>query len=311
MKKLVIMMLVIILASMLIPVGIASAASPSVDDVKVFQGYKETDDWLIVAVYNISGTNTSTSLCDVYSNQWSIQLLDSTSTVKAQGIIKQCGMRPASIYLSAATGDTLEWGGNYSIKIIASWGALPSASRTLVPTDWVGSNLVNLDSWAISRAKTIQTFDALTYVDTVAIYGEVLNVEGGYIFDTGIPYLSSYRPNLFLLTIEEATISYVTVNDSSTYASDLYTSPLSDVLGVPVATALDNAGDWFGISDRLMGAVLTLIGFLVIASIGSVSIGTMVILGGVMIGVFPMAIIYVLGFILVVVFVRGFFWSST
>jgi hypothetical protein len=78
-----------------------------------------------------------------------------------------------------------------------------------------------------------------------------------------------------------------------------------------VADALDTAGDWFGIDGRLFGAVLTIMGFLVVGVIGSIPIAFMIVLGGVMIGVFPMAIIYMLVFILAVIFVRGFFWSST
>ena len=310
MKKLSIAMLVIILASIFIPTGMAFADSPSVDDVKVFQGYRETGDWLITAVYNISGINASTSACDFWSYPWKIQLLDG-ATVLYEGTIQQCGMRPASIYLSEAITSGLVWLKDYTVNIYGSWGASPNASRTINASDWVGTNLVYLDQWTISKAKVIGLFDSATYVETVAVYGDVLNVDGGYLFDTGIPYLSYYRPDIFLVTIETVGIVYTHVNDSSTYASDLYTTPLSDVLGVPVANALDAAGFWFGMDGRLFGAVITIMGFLVIACIGSVSIGTMVVLGGVMIGVFPMAIIYVLVFILVVIFVRGFFWSST
>lgn len=307
--KLAIAMLVILLASIFIPAGIALAASPSVDDVKVFTGYQETDDWLIVATYNISGSEANSS-CDVYSNPWEIQLIDSTGHIYTENTIQQCGMRPVAIYLSAASASSMVWGDNYSVKIYGAFGATPNASKELTVSDWKGSNLVGLDQWAIKQAKTMQTFDAETYVETVAIYGDVLNVDGGYLFDTGIPYLSSYRPNIFLVTSETVPIYYTNTTGAGSYAEGLYNQPLADVWGTPIADALTSSGYYFGISGRVMGALLMFIGFVSLA-VFSKTISFLIILGGVVLGLVPAWIVYVLVFLLAVILIRSLFWSST
>jgi len=312
--KLSIVILVIMLSAIFIPVGMAFAASPSVDDVKVFIGYEETNDWLIVATYNISGGNTAdctnTSCCDIYSHPWKIQLLGTDGvTVLTENTILQCGMRPASIYLSNASASALMWGTNYSVKIYGNWGALPSGKRTINATDWIGNNLVGLNQWVISKAKVIQTFDVETYVDTVPVYGEVLNVDGGYIFDTGIPYLSHYRPDIFEITTETVPITYILTNESA-YASGLWNQPLVDVWGAPIAAALTNTGYYFGVSGRIFGALLMFCGFISLAMF-SKTIAFLIIIGGVVVGFVPMSLLFVLVFMLVVILVRSLFWSST
>lgn len=316
MKKIILAIFVVVLASVFIPVGVASAASPSVDDVKVFQGYEETDDWLIVATYNISGSNTSTSACDLYSNIWYIQLIyNPTSTVVTTNQLMQCGMRPASIYLSAASAASLTWGGNYSVKIYGNWGATPNVSRAInTSTDWKSTNLAVLDQWVIYQAKIMQTFDSADYVDTVPVYNEVLTVDGGNIFDTGIPYLSTYRPDIFVITTESVDIQYENYSGATDYADDLYAQTLTTTFGTDIATAVDNVAPYFGFfgdnKDKSMMAVLILCAFFTLATINIV-LAFPIILGGVLVGVFPMGTVLLIVFVAIVLLIRGLFWSST
>jgi hypothetical protein len=308
MKWLRIFILVVIL-SILIPSGMVLAASPSVDNVKVFQGYMEPDDWLIVCVYNISGTNASTSLCNPYTYPWRIQLLDG-STLLYDGKIKQCGMRPQAIYFSAAQVSSYSWGLNYSVKIIASWGNSSNASRTINSTDWIGTDLTQLDGWVRYYAQVMEDFDTKDYITSVPEFYEVLTIDGGSIFDLGIPYLSYYRPDIFQVTTYTYPIGYVPSNGSTSYADNLYTN-WATTLGPDVSGALTTVAPYFGFtSGRMVGALLTVMGFLSLAIIEK-SVAFMIILGGVLIGVLPMATIIMLVFILAIVLIRSLFWSST
>lgn len=60
--------LLLAICAVILSGGMAYAASPSIDDIKVFQTYEESGDWLIVCLLNISGGNesdcTNTSCCD-------------------------------------------------------------------------------------------------------------------------------------------------------------------------------------------------------------------------------------------------------
>jgi hypothetical protein len=296
------------MALIVMPVSIASADSPSVDDIKVYQGYKETDDWLVVAVYNISGTNTSTSNCSlVYS--WTAQLIrNSDSTIVGNWPIEQCGMRPIGLYLSAAMGAVETYGGNYSVKIIGTWGGYPSATRLINASDWKG-NINYIDNWVRWQANVIGTFDGEDYLTSTADYGYVLTTDGGIIFDTGIDSLRSYRPDIFQLTTETIPINYENSSQDTTYSDDLYDN-WDTAVGPEVSTALTDAGFYFGLDGRLMGALLTIMGFISLAIIEK-SVAFMIIIGGVLIGFFPMGTILLLVFLVLIILVRSLFWSST
>jgi hypothetical protein len=305
---------VVALVAILMPFSV-SAASPSIDDIKVFQGYQETDDWLIVCTLNISGSNTSTSLCDLYSNLWYIQLIyNPTATAVTTNQLMQCGMRPASIYISAASAVALTWAGNYSVKIYGGWGTTPNTSRAINAADWKSTDLVILDNWAIYQAKLMQTYDSVDYVGVVPEYNEVLTVSGGNIFDTGIPYLSTYRPNKFIITTEKVSVQYENYSGSTNYADTLYAQTVTDTFGADIATAVDNVAPYFGFSgankDKALMAVLILCGFFALATINIV-LAFPIILAGVLVGVFPMGTVLLIVFIAIILLIRGLFWSST
>jgi hypothetical protein len=311
-----------VLISILVPVSIASAASPSVDNIKVFQNYEETGDWLIVCVYNISGGDKSdcanTSCFNVDTYPWFIQLIDSTGTPITNYPIKQEGMRPFGMEISAAMATSLTWGGNYSVKIYGNYlSEVHNASRAINATDWKGQvSFGGLDTWVIQQAKTMETFDATTYISIGTVngeYRELLNTDGAYLFDTGIPYLSTYRPDIFEVTVSTVSIGYQLTNSSKTYEVDLYNN-WDVALGPDVSAALDSAAPYFGFTGadrgRMVGALLTFMGFISLALV-SKTIAFLIIIGGVVIGVFPMSLVFVLVFILLVVLVRSLFWSST
>jgi len=306
----------IILMSFFIPSGIVLAASPSVDDVKVYTSYYETGDWLIVATYNISGGNfadcTNTSCFRPPAYTWYIQFIDnSDGSVKAQSVFDQEGMRPFGISINATQATAYTWNGNYSVKVFGNYGSLPNGSRTLVAVDWRGEVAAGeLKEWVRQQAQIMEDYDGIDYITTVSGYDEVLTVDGGSIFSTGIPYLSTYIPSVFQVTTYSYPINYVPSNGSTSYADNLY-NDWDVTLGPEVSGVLTTAAPYFGFSSgRMVGALLTIMGFLSLAIIEK-SVAFMVILGGVMIGVFPMATVVMLVFVLAVVLIRSLFWSST
>ena len=304
--------------SFFIPSGIVLAASPSVDDVKVFTSYYETGDWLVVATYNISGGNfsncTNTSCFRPPAYTWYIQLVDSTGTALTTNKLEQSGMRPFGISVNAATAAGYTFGGNYSVKIYGNYGATPNASRALTTTDWRGEvSAGELDSWVRQQAQIMEDYDGVDYVTTVAEWNEVLTQTGGSIFDRGIAHLSDYRPDIFQVTNYLFPLGYTPSTGDTNYADDLYDN-WDTTLGPEISASLTATAPYFGFTGvdggRMVGALLTLLGFLSLAIIEK-SIAFMVILGGVMIGVFPMATVILVVFIEAVVLIRSLFWSST
>lgn len=292
--------------------GVAYADSPSIDDVKVFQDYIEEDDWLIAVIYNISGTNVSTSLCFVYGFTWQIQLIDTvTAEVLTDQTLKQCGMRPYGIYINASQAFGYTFGGNYTVRIIANWGTPPSATYLIQDEDWRGDIYFGeFENWVIEQAYIIEDFDSGDYLDIVPEYDEVLTVSGAAIFNKGISKLQDYFPDLFAVTIEGLPIEYEDNTDDTSYADDMYNNT-EVMIGSTIYDAAEAVGDrWLGVDGRMMLAILTILGFLSIAVIEK-SVAFLIILGGVLVGFFPMGTVLLLVFLLMVTLVRALFWSST
>jgi len=305
-------LLIAILIFIFVPMGTASALSPSIDDVKVFQNYQQTGDWLIVVTYNISCNNASMPYNQL-SYQWWVQLINNNNPTApyVQYKVPNCGMAPYGLYVNASlAASPLVWGNsNYSIRVIGQYGVFPNSSRAINTSDWIGDNHGALDSWVIDTANTIQTYNSITYLTTSADNKQILNTDGGTIFG-GISGLNVYSPYLFQVTTITVPITYVASTTNTSYADSLYTAPISGTLGAPIANSLSSMGTYFGINARMMCAILILIGFFSIAIIEK-SIAFMIILGGVLIGAFPMGTILVLVFLMIVLLVRSLFWSST
>jgi hypothetical protein len=108
-------------------------------------------------------------------------------------------------------------------------------------------------------------------------------------------------------------LGYLPSTGGTTYATDLYDN-WDVAVGPEVSAVLTTAAPYFGFvgadGGRMVGALLTLLGFLSLAIIEK-SVAFLVILGGVMIGVFPMATVVMLVFVMAVVLIRSLFWSST
>jgi hypothetical protein len=297
--------------------GVASAASPSVDDVKVFHNYIEPNDWLITCVYNLSFPAS----CDYYVYPWYIQFIDenNNNSVVSEHPINLCGMRPESIYLNAISASPYVEQGNYSVRIEGRFGTPPylNASRHINSSDWQGSNLVKLDRWVIYQANILGVNDNMskyTYTVVTQGYGEILTETGGTIFESGIPGLSFIRPNIFVLSINTVSPDWTPNNNNTSYVDNLSANWYT-IIGSGVGDIFVDTGFYFGINGRIIGGIMCFIGFIALcvgASLKSdMSIPFMVIIAGVVVGLIPMALLIVIVCLLLFVALRAFFLTST
>jgi hypothetical protein len=174
-----------------------------IEDVKVFQSFKATGDWLFVVRY----INTVAPYYDTYDikKYFALQFVDNV-TVKAQTALPAWGNKIGNIYMSASEVVGLDWGDPYKIRIYGLFGTNPYLDYTLTGSDWVGTDMALLDSWALSSAAVLATYYNTTMTTYIAGRGEVLNATGGAIFSSGINGLGVERPDLF--QINTASTSY-------------------------------------------------------------------------------------------------------
>jgi hypothetical protein len=205
--------------------------SLEIQDVKVFQSYKATGDWLIAVRY----VNTFAPYYDTYDikKYFALQLIDSTGAVKASQPCQEWGNRVGSIYLSSVTVTPLTYGGVYKVRIQGLFAGTPYTEYSLVGTDWVGEDLTNLDSWAITSAGIMNTHDTLlnsatkAYVANIATRGAVLTATGGDLLSIGIPGLATVRPLIF--QIYTASTAYTPQTGTGTMANTVRTGTAAAV----------------------------------------------------------------------------------
>ena len=289
----------------------------SVDDVRVFTGYLEDDDWIIVTRYTCNDP-----LYAPYGNPaetWAIRLLNAAGDVVASGPLMSWGMRPGSIYISAAEATALEWGNeDYDLRIQSLVNPATYADFDMVASSWYGSIEAAgdlLDNWCIYSAKLMAEEDSATYTITVVEYGDVLNVAGGNYFQDGIPDLEVVRPYLFYATWED-------IGEwTETTGPGAYETTLDDwqtAVGPELETAFDNMGAIVGLSGRYIGGMIVFISFLALAGLAvgighftaGLSLGSVVLICGVLVGLIPMGAMFVAISLLVVLFVKNFWWQG-
>lgn len=170
-------------------------ATWQIQDAKVSEGYREASDWLVTIRY----INEYEPYYDEYDPKrvFVMQLLESDNTTIAQTAMPSWGNRVGSIYLSADSTDSLEYGGDYKVRITAIFDPDEFIEMDIEDNDWLGSDLIGLDSWVITSATIIGEYYSTLFITSVAGRGEVLNHEGGVLMENGIPGLSYVRPNIF------------------------------------------------------------------------------------------------------------------
>jgi hypothetical protein len=230
----------------------------TIQDIKIFEGFKSTGDWLITVRY----LNLYPPYFDTYDIKklFVFQLLNSANTVVAQTPLTSWGNRPGSVYLSATQASSLEWqpAAPYSIRIYGTFTGNPYVHYTIQTEDWLSDDLSQLDSWVISSAKVIESYyssTSLSLTTDIAQRGTVLNTTGGTMFVLGIPGLNTVRPLIFQ--------TYTLTGQNTGLSADTsYITSLKDYSsswGVDGTVMLNRIGTVFGIDAGVIGSMFFLI----------------------------------------------------
>jgi len=290
--------------------GGKAQAESKIGSCKVYKNYVGTSagDWLIVLMYD-----TDIEDCDMDENQWWVTLINNnTGAPLYTTILRACGHRPGCMYLSEETVSPFEWQGNYSVKIEGMFSPSPSATYNLKANDWA-SSVTWLNTWVITQAKALGLADngsagEWTYVDPTTTTDKLNNL-GGPMFSLGIDSLQILHPELFSISQNYITPDYGAPAGNHSYEDQL-ASNWETSLGPEISGLWIDVGDYFNLSGRVIGIILIGVGFLALATYTK-TIAFGILLGGVVIEVFPMAIVIIACALLFFVFVRAFFLSST
>ena len=271
---------------------------------KVFTGYRETGDWLVVFTYrNYFTPYYGTSIC---RDNFYVRLLDDT-TVIAQIGCPAWGYRPGSFYISKALANGMEWGvTDYKVRLYGDFGANPYSDYNIAAADWGGAVDPFLDAWVIQAANIIGDDLGIALTETIADKGEVLNAMGHIWFSIGIPYLNEIRPELF----EQ-------VSQKPPYEEEDYTHELQgetdweERVGTQIAATLTSAGDLIGLDGDEFGGVITFIAFILVVSLLTLGghlviglgVGYPILLAGAWFGLLSWVIVGVITFLAVAIFV--------
>lgn len=289
-------------------------ATVEIDDVRIFETFKE-DDWLIVTRYTCN--DPLYEYADP-AEKWMLQLLDGGGNVLASSPLQAWGSRPGSIYLSADTASALEWGNvDYVLRLQATYDVSSYVDFDIEPENWMGNVLTQLDSWCVYTAKWMDDIDSPTtsYIVETINYGDVLSLGGGSIFSVCIPNLEIIRPLIFYFNLEDFA-EWEESTGPGTYETTL--DDWETIVGTEVADTFNDAGALVGLSGRYIGGMIVFIVFLVLAGLAvstghftaGLSLGSVMLIGGVLMGLIPMAAIFVAIALLVVLWIKNFWWQG-
>jgi hypothetical protein len=240
-------------------------SSFGITDVKVFRNYITTGDELFLIYYRVvqlptpSFSPTNYLDLDIYGN----------GVLKASSKVLFWSYSPASIYLSKAS--ALSWGSAYTVElqgIPGMWSSLPTPGiYNLSSTDWVGSDMNQLDTWVLTTAQSIdyQNGESQYLTTYVAGYNNVLSNVGCSIFNTAITSLSQQRPNL-------CSISASSIGTNSTPSDNLSRAgqtALTNNFGTTVMTAFNNLGADMGVNGSVLAGLFWFVLMLLVAGIGT------------------------------------------
>lgn len=286
-------------------------------DARVYTNFIESDDWLIVAEYK----NFWDPYYPYYNPQdyfkWELIV---NGSVVAQTPMRQWGYRPGSLYLSADAVTGFEWGNtSYVLRLnssVAVDGSYPNSTYTL--TDWYAGDLDDLDAWCLLLAGSMGDYYG-TYFTNYSASGTVLNLEGGVLFELGIPYLSSVRPNIFEYVVSSP--EWTEQEFSWAYQESI---DWEEQFGEQISSTLTNfSTSWLGGDEdsggRVLGGVLCFLVYGILAMLGvakghttaGLVLAYPILIAGAWLGVIPLVVLGVVGLAAALMLVKGMFWSST
>ena len=279
----------------------------------VYQSYYATGDWLITASYK-NVYEPYYPITDPQSH-FVVQILNG-ATVISQRALPQWGRRPVGIYMSADAVSSLSWGSAYTIRMIGLDAPYSLASYTLTAADWKGTDLTVLDSWCIATARGMEEYYDVDFVVLTSEKGEVLNEEGGVMFNAGIPGLAIQRGE-YLFQVSTSGIPYTEGDWTASTTSS--TDEWYTQLGPDISTLVNDTADVVGSDGKTMLLIGILGAYLICAILmvmngmnsGAFAVLSPFLMFAYMIKVLPWAAFGVAIAILVMMAMRQLWWKST
>ncbi len=232
-----------------------------IDSVNVFSGYISPGD-LLFTIYAKNTLRPYYSLQDTKAYFDLVLYQTNGTTVIASRPMLDWGMRPQAIYLNVSAAAPITLGSALVVKIVGSFAADITASRTLASSDWKGNDLTLLDTWVRLTAKDIESSYNSTLLKSVSGIGLVLNSVGAPYFDNGIPGLSNYRPHLF----ETATVNLASDHTVRTNIYDA-SKDLTTSIGPNLVTLTTETGALVGMSSHSTISTILFVVFLALCMI--------------------------------------------
>lgn len=284
-----------------------------VNNAKVFNGYLEDNDMLIVLSYQ--NTYVPYYPDETASLNFWLQLRSTNGNITiAQTVCQQWGYMPGCIYLSANQATSLTAGMPYRVYL-AGVADNATAYYALKSADWLGDALNLLPAWVLTTAHSMATYYG-TAMTTQLQNQEVLNSEGGTLFATGIPTLVTTNPDLFQDVVYTPDINPINPGGTSFDTSTTWEAQV----GPDVAYLATLVGDRFDLDGKYIIAGLFFIGYLIICGIVAAAkadpiIGTWffipILLGAAWLRVIDFQLIAAVGAVGVIITVYRFHWSRT
>jgi hypothetical protein len=281
---------------------------------KVFQSYVNTGDWLVVCYYN--------NIYPPYYPSESVKLyfalqFNHDNVTMAQTACPMWEAGPGAIYMSATEVTPLEWGHGYRVRLSGTWSGAPYTEYELTSADWMGADLVRLDDYLLSIATQMEDYYGSNTVLTTYVQdkGQVLNTQGGVIFSNAIPYLTRIRPNLF--TTAQVVPTYA--EPSPTGGQALQQShTMQSMLGPYVTAELGRMGIEFGGVDAdVIGSIGVVLFYLLVAAFAfmagqsgaAIFLAFPIFIAGALLGIIPMAVMFVALAIATFLLIYHFWWG--
>jgi len=272
--------------------------SSRIVDVAVYTGYVQEGDMIFMIHY----------LCEVppawpngiASRYYYLSVENATAPVAKVGL-PAWGYKPACIYLSPQTAQSITWGKNTTITLTpytSAWDPLPERTTlTLTLNNFVGPDLFSLDEWVLDTAALMEAYygedmvatSGSPYTESSTITQDMLTRTGGEIFIKGVPGLDGVRPHLF------SYMEHSPEETTPTEGTNAGQKDLEDTMGTQFMEMFDAWADVIHVDNGQVVAGL----FMLAMTIGATSLGMFLaqdVRGGIL-GAAPIVIIgFGLGF---------------
>jgi hypothetical protein len=300
-------------------------ANLDIYDVKVFSSVVSNADWYFAINYiNEVPPYPAEDPVQMYA----VALLNGSnaSDVLAGTPMRRWGFKPCALYLSPDNVAGLSWGGDYTVRIFRDLlpHNAPYADYSLNNSDWVGSEIWWLGDWVIEVAERLEAYYGrtltMTSYDDVDFETTVLNTLGAQIFTKSMLGIGELVEERFW-SVPVGDVPWSEEGEHVPVDRDWRTTFGGN--GSQIVGFVDSTGDLTGTSSRTAGGILCFLFFVVAVGVlvagkgskmsieGALALGALILITGGWTGVFPLALLAILGTIEMLFLVWVIFWRGT